>query len=119
MSDRQSVSRRTFIASATAAATVTQWTAKSYASILGANDRIRIGFIGAGGMGTNHLNAIRQLTEKNNLQPVAVADCWTTRAADGRSASERNNRFKTFAASWTSRTSITSPSPHPSIGTAI
>ncbi|MCA9152874.1 MAG: Gfo/Idh/MocA family oxidoreductase, partial [Planctomycetales bacterium] len=49
----------------------------------GANDRIRIGFIGAGGMGTNHLNAIRDLKEQNNLQPVAVADCWTTRAKEG------------------------------------
>jgi predicted dehydrogenase len=71
------------MASATVAAAASRWTAKSYASILGANDRIRIGFIGAGGMGSGHLDAIRQLTEKNNLQPVAVADCWTTRAAEG------------------------------------
>ena len=49
------------------------FTAKSYASILGANDRIRVGFIGVGGMGTGHLGAIKALKQANNLEPVAVA----------------------------------------------
>ena len=40
-------------------------------------------FIGAGGMGTNHLHAIRDLRAKNNLTPVAVADCWKLRANAG------------------------------------
>ena len=77
------LSRRNFIAAASVSAAAVKWTAKSYGQILGANTRIRIGFIGAGGMGTNHLNAIRDLKEKNNLEPIAVADCWTTRAAEG------------------------------------
>ena len=83
MTQRNDLSRRNFIAAATATAATVKWTAKSYGQIIGANDRIRIGFIGAGGMGTNHLNAIRDLKEQNNLQPVAVADCWTTRAKEG------------------------------------
>jgi predicted dehydrogenase len=83
MSQPPQVSRRSFVASASAAAAAATWTAKSYASIVGANERIRIGFIGAGGMGGNHLGAIRDLKEKNNLEPVAVADCWTTRAEAG------------------------------------
>ncbi len=84
MSDSNShLSRRSFVASATAAAAAATWTAKSYGQIIGANERIRIGFIGAGGMGSNHLGAIRSLVETNNLQPVAVADCWTTRAEEG------------------------------------
>lgn len=77
------MSRRTFVASASAAAAAVTWTAKSYANIVGANERIRVGFIGAGGMAGNHFDAIRSLTEKNNLEPVAVADCWTTRAEEG------------------------------------
>lgn len=80
---KSDVSRRSFIASASAAAAAAQWTAKSYGQIVGANERIRIGFIGAGGMGGNHLGAVHKLTEPNNLQPVAVADCWKTRAEEG------------------------------------
>ncbi|MEX0712801.1 MAG: Gfo/Idh/MocA family oxidoreductase [Pirellulales bacterium] len=76
------VSRRHFLASGTAAAAVA-WTAKSYARVIGANDRIRIGFIGAGGMGNAHLDAINQLREPDNVEAVAVADCWLTRAEEG------------------------------------
>ena len=87
MSDKNT-SRRNFLGTAStasvAAAAVTTWTAKSYSNVVGANDRIRVGFIGAGGMGTNHLNAIRKLAKPNNLQPIAVADCWKTRAEKGK-----------------------------------
>ena len=34
-------------------------------------------------MGTNHLKAIKGLKEKNNLEPIAVADCWKERAEKG------------------------------------
>ena len=51
--------------------------------VIGANDRIRIGFIGAGGMATSHMHAIHDLREKDNLEPVIVADCWKTRAEAG------------------------------------
>ncbi len=87
MSTNDSATRRTFLASAGAAAGIaaatTKWTAKSYGQIVGANDRIRIGFIGAGGMGSAHLGAINGLRRSNNLEPVAVADCWMTRAKEG------------------------------------
>ncbi len=76
------ISRRGFLG-ATAAAAAISWTAKSYGSIVGANERIRVGFIGAGDMGTNHLNAIADLREQDNLEPVAVADCWNERAEKG------------------------------------
>ncbi len=80
-------SRRRFLQATVAATTAwggsVAWTARSYSQIIGANERIRIGFIGAGGMGTNHLNAIHSLAEKNNLQPICVADCWKTRAEQG------------------------------------
>jgi len=86
MTQHQQPTRRAFLGTsgAVAAAATTAWTATSYASIKGANERIRIGFIGAGGMGSAHLRTIKGLREKNNLEPIAVADCWETRAAKGK-----------------------------------
>ncbi len=79
----KNIPRRTFASVVGASVSAFGWTAKSYARILGANERIRLGFIGVGGMGTNHLNTIGELREKNNLEAVAVADCWLTRAEEG------------------------------------
>jgi predicted dehydrogenase len=83
MSHEPSVSRRGFLQTTGAAAAAAAWTAQSYGNIVGANDRIRVGFLGAGGMAGNHLRAVRDLKESNNLEPVAVADCWKTRAEAG------------------------------------
>jgi len=80
---KQNVSRRSFLQTTGALAGTAGFTASAYARILGANDRIRIGFIGAGGMGTAHLEAVKSLITKDNLQPVAVADCWQSRAEKG------------------------------------
>lgn len=74
--------RRGFIAAGAAASTMAL-TAKSYARVIGANDRIRVGFIGAGGMASGHMSAITSLKEPNNLEALAVADCWKTRADAG------------------------------------
>ncbi len=76
------VSRRGFLAAGTVASTVA-WTAASYGRIAGANERIRIGFIGAGGMANGHMSAINSLKESNNLEAVGVADCWQQRADEG------------------------------------
>ena len=61
MSADSKLNRRTFLEVTGGAAAAVAWTASSYAKILGANDRINIGFIGAGGMGNAHLDAINQL----------------------------------------------------------
>src|SRR5690348_2925094 len=81
MSGFESTSRRGFLAST--ALTAVAVSAKSYAQIAGANERISIGFIGAGGMGTNHLKACKDLKKSDNLQFLGVADCWKTRAEKG------------------------------------
>jgi predicted dehydrogenase len=83
VSNNASFSRRTFLHTTGALAASATFTASSYARVLGANDRIRVGFIGAGGMGNSHLNAINGLKESNNLEAVAVADCWKKRAEEG------------------------------------
>ncbi|MEX0939044.1 MAG: Gfo/Idh/MocA family oxidoreductase [Pirellulales bacterium] len=83
MSQSDAVSRRTFLGATGAVAATTAMSAASYARVIGANDRIRVGFVGAGGMGTAHLAAISKLKGPSNLEPVAVADCWKTRADQG------------------------------------
>jgi hypothetical protein len=83
VSPKNDVTRRSFLQAGTALAAATTMTARSYAKVLGANDRIGVGFIGAGGMGNAHLNTIKGLAEANNLRPIAVADCWETRAQKG------------------------------------
>jgi len=85
MSAEHPVSRRTFLAASGAAATTVAFSAASYARVLGANDRIRIGFIGAGGMANGHFNACKDLKEKDNLEFLGVADCWKSRADAGAS----------------------------------
>ncbi len=82
ISKQHGISRRTFLQTTGAIAAAT-WTASSYARVIGANDRIRIGFIGVGGMGNAHLGAIAALKDKNNLEALAVADVWQTRAEAG------------------------------------
>jgi predicted dehydrogenase len=80
---KNSVSRRTFLQTTGVLAAATTWNASSYARVIGANDRIRIGFIGVGGMGNAHLDAINALKESNNLEVLAVADLWKIRAEAG------------------------------------
>jgi len=82
-SEKRSVSRRAFLQTSGALAAAATWTASSYARVVGANDRIRIGFIGVGGMGSGHVGAIVALKEKDNVEAVAVADLWQTRAEAG------------------------------------
>lgn len=77
------VSRRSFLQTTGALAAATAWTASSYARVVGANDRIRIGFIGVGGMGNAHLDCFNGLKAQDNLESVAVADVWKTRAEAG------------------------------------
>src|SRR5690242_11854675 len=55
-------------------------TARSASRIVGANDRIHVGMIGMGGMGTVHLQAfMKQTDEEKDIQVVAVSDIYTRR----------------------------------------
>jgi len=71
-----SLTRREFVAAAGAA---TAWTAHSYSQILGANERLRIGVIGAGGMATAHMHTLVKMREKDNLAILAVCDLYQPR----------------------------------------
>ena len=81
------IPRRKFlqhVASASALVTVASLnpipsTAKSYRRILGANDRILVGSVGPGGMGSAHLRALVEMKEKSNVEVTAVCDVYAKR----------------------------------------
>ncbi len=72
-------SRRQFIGALGAAVV----SAKSYASIVGANDRLRIGVIGAGGMATGHMETLVKMRDGDNLEIVSVCDVYQKRMNAG------------------------------------
>ncbi len=72
------LSRRGFINTAAAAAV----TARSYAQIKGANDRLNIGIIGCGGMAGNHMKNLLRMKETDNINILAVCDLWDKRLKD-------------------------------------
>ena len=69
------LSRRDFVAATSAAA----FTAKSYAAVTGANDRLRIGVIGCGGMATGHMRALVRMKDAENIEMAAVCDVYDKR----------------------------------------
>ncbi len=85
MSKKSDVSRRNFLKTGAVAAAATgvastamSLPAKSYAQVGGANNRVRIGFLGVGGRCQQHITAILAIrqADANSVQPVAVCDVW-------------------------------------------
>src|SRR5947199_183011 len=77
------VTRRKFIKVASAAtgsvALGAMTSTMASGSVLGANERIRFGVIGCGGMGTGHVSSLSNRGEKDNVQVVAVSDVYQRR----------------------------------------
>ena len=69
------VSRRDFVAATTAA----MFTARSYARIKGANERLLVGVIGCGGMAMGHMRALNRMKDSDNVQITAVCDLYQKR----------------------------------------
>ncbi len=64
--------------------------APSTGKVLGANDRINIGFIGVGGQGMNaHVNISSSNAQANNIAQVAVCDVWSKRVAAAKAFIEK------------------------------
>jgi len=80
----QSVSRRTFMktaTAATAAATAAGWAKSPVFALgspraIGANDRITVGHIGVGGQGFAHVNLMTKNAQAWNIKSLAVADIY-------------------------------------------
>ncbi len=80
--------RRDFfwIGSAAVTSTVVSWTAASYASIVGSNDRVKVGVVGCGDrMKSALVPAFLQHSKEMNFEFVAVSDIWNRRRAEGTS----------------------------------
>lgn len=82
----KNISRRHFVkglASATAGITAlgssSNLLAKSFSQIIGANERIRVGIIGCGGMANAHMDALLKMKETDNVEIAAVCDIYTNR----------------------------------------
>jgi predicted dehydrogenase len=67
------ISRRQFVGAAGLL------TAGAYSRILGANERLRVGVIGAGGMATAHMKALLGMKDSDNVEIAAVCDVYEKR----------------------------------------
>jgi predicted dehydrogenase len=82
----ENTNRREFLkaGSAAAAATAVSWSAKSYAAILGANDRVRVGIVGCGDrMKQSLIPAFLEHSKELNFEFVAISDLWSRRREEG------------------------------------
>ncbi|WP_348266846.1 Gfo/Idh/MocA family oxidoreductase [Edaphobacter paludis] len=82
----QDTNRRDFlkIGSSALAATAVSWNATSYASIVGANDRVKVGIVGCGDRMKGALIPAFQANAKDmNFEIVAVSDIWNRRREEG------------------------------------
>ena len=96
-------SRRAFIkTTATVAAAVAstnilrtpvygQNTAPSTGKVIGANDRIVIGYIGVGGQGMAHVKQMKTHGAANNTAQAAVCDVWEVRRNSSKAFIEKDN----------------------------
>ncbi len=68
--------RRSFLG-ASAAASALSLAPASYAKVLGANERIGVGYLGVGGRCQAHINVVGRLKkEEKGVDHVAVCDVW-------------------------------------------
>ena len=89
-------SRRSFLRNTgLSAAGASLLSSASYARVPGANDRVRVGVIGPGGMGTSHINT---LVKQKDVQITHVCDVDRNRLAAAAKASTVNDQGPTAVA---------------------
>ncbi|MGI8958268.1 MAG: Gfo/Idh/MocA family protein [Bryobacteraceae bacterium] len=74
------VDRRQFLTSAGTAilaGSATTLSARSYARVVGANDRIRLAQLGCGGRSEGHVHMVHMAAQRTPVELVAVCDIWT------------------------------------------
>jgi len=84
--DRNENNRRDFLKAGTAAvaATAVTWNARSYAAIIGSNERVRVGVVGCGDrMKGALIPSFLQHAKELNFEFVAVSDLWNKRREEG------------------------------------
>ena len=74
------ITRRDFLSQTALTASLAHaWTARSYAAIDGANERVRLGIIGCGGMAGSHMAGLLTMKESDNVEIAAVCDIYQKR----------------------------------------
>ena len=84
------MNRRTFLRSTALTAAAFSLPASSWARVPGANDAIRVGVVGFGGRGADHLKGMRALA-KENVRLVALCDADSRILAAGVESCAKNN----------------------------
>ena len=104
MSEQQATTRRQFIrqvgavaaagtVAAAGAQTAAQTTMAAKGRVIGANDRINVGFIGCGGRMNAHIRRVMERNkERADVQAVAVNDIWDKRKQRAREATGVDER---------------------------
>ena len=75
------------------AGTATALSARSYARVLGANDRIRLAQLGCGGRSRGHLRMVHMASQRTPVETVAGCDIWSL--ARERRAAQAKEMFGT------------------------
>jgi predicted dehydrogenase len=83
--DKEGIDRRAFFKQAGGAMLAAGMSAKSYARVLGANDRIRLGQLGCGSRSQGHVHMTQLAARQIPVETVAVCDLWSL-ARDHRAA---------------------------------
>src|SRR5271156_5897902 len=74
---KEGIDRRTFVAGAGGMMLTAGLTAKSYARVLGANDRISLGQLGCGSRSQGHVHMVELAAKQMPVETVAVCDLWS------------------------------------------
>jgi predicted dehydrogenase len=67
--------------------------APSTGRVIGANDRITVGFIGVGGQGMAHVRSMLDHLPENNIAAAATCDVWQKRIESSRAEIQKHKNF--------------------------
>jgi hypothetical protein len=81
----EGTNRLNFLKQAGGAMLIGGMDARSYARVLGANDRIRLGQLGCGSRSSGHVHTVQMASKQMPVETVAVCDIWSF-ARDQRAA---------------------------------
>ena len=77
--------RREFIQKSILASAATAMSASSYAKIIGANDRVRVGVVGFSDRHrSSHVGPFKELSKQMNFEMTAISDIWNRRRDEGK-----------------------------------
>ena len=78
---RRHLSRRDFLKTSAVSGGIATVGRLASSSVLGANDRLNLGFIGLGNMGSHHLKNLMERVEEDNVRCTAVCDVYQKRVS--------------------------------------